>query len=164
MNFPKQESMQGKCRCIAIICRKRWGFLEPPGVSTCKKQQNAAANETRCVSFKPPCPPPRWSPLPQDFHRGLRGNETATDMQHVCAAGYTFITKGGLALPVSPGRSLSSAHLTEEGDWLLAHGMSISDVGFDDLSEGLLHSLETWDTKRRFMVYYGLSGCNPQQT
>lgn len=32
-------------------------------------------------------------------------------------------------------------HLTDERDWLLAHGMRITNVGLDDLSERLLHSL-----------------------
>lgn len=37
--------------------------------------------------------------------------------------------------------SESNTHLTKESDWLLAHGMGVADVGFDDLSERLLHSL-----------------------
>lgn len=33
-------------------------------------------------------------------------------------------------------------HLTDESDWLLAHGMGVTNVGFDDLSERLFHPLE----------------------
>lgn len=35
------------------------------------------------------------------------------------------------------------ADLSEESDWLLAHSMRITDVGFDDLSKWLLHSLQS---------------------
>lgn len=35
----------------------------------------------------------------------------------------------------------SPPHLTDERDWLLAHGMRITNVGLDDLSERLLYSL-----------------------
>lgn len=34
------------------------------------------------------------------------------------------------------------AHLTYERDWLLAHGVSVSNIGLDDLGERLLQSLE----------------------
>lgn len=34
-------------------------------------------------------------------------------------------------------------HLTDECDWLLAHGMGITDVCLDDLGERLLHSLQS---------------------
>lgn len=42
--------------------------------------------------------------------------------------------------------SVSKSYLTEESDWLLAHGMSIPNVGFDDLSEWLFDSLKTQHT------------------
>lgn len=32
-------------------------------------------------------------------------------------------------------------HLSEEGDWLLAHGLGIPNVGSDDLSEGFFDTL-----------------------
>lgn len=35
----------------------------------------------------------------------------------------------------------TGADLSEEGDWLLAHGVRVTNVGLDDLCEGLLHSL-----------------------
>lgn len=38
------------------------------------------------------------------------------------------------------------ADLSEEGDWLLAHGMSVTNVGFNDLDKGLLHSLRNINT------------------
>ena len=37
---------------------------------------------------------------------------------------------------------VQSADLSEEGDWLLTHGVCIADVGLDDLSKRLLHSLQ----------------------
>ena len=39
--------------------------------------------------------------------------------------------------------SVQTAYLSEEGDWLLTHGVCVPDVGLDDLSERLLHSLQT---------------------
>ncbi len=32
-------------------------------------------------------------------------------------------------------------YLSEEGDWLLSHGMCITDVGFDDFREGFCTTL-----------------------
>lgn len=46
------------------------------------------------------------------------------------------MTVGLIKLPTSV------PHLTEESDWLLAHGMRITNVGFDDLGERVFHSLE----------------------
>ena len=40
---------------------------------------------------------------------------------------------------------MRTADLSEEGDWLLTHGVCIADVGLDDLSKRLLHSLQTED-------------------
>lgn len=34
------------------------------------------------------------------------------------------------------------ADLSEESDWLLTHGVSITDVSLYDLSKGFLHSLK----------------------
>lgn len=51
--------------------------------------------------------------------------------------------QGGSLVPCPP-RGCGSrvpAHLSEEGDWLLAHGLGISDVGTDDLSERFLDAL-----------------------
>lgn len=41
------------------------------------------------------------------------------------------------------------ADLSEESDWLLAHSMRIANVGLDDLSERLLHSLQSINTTHR---------------
>lgn len=41
------------------------------------------------------------------------------------------------------------ADLSEESDWLLAHGMSVTNVGLDDFSKGLLHSLQDINTTYR---------------
>lgn len=38
------------------------------------------------------------------------------------------------------------ADLSEESDWLLAHGMCVANVRLDDLSKGLLHSLQGTNT------------------
>lgn len=42
---------------------------------------------------------------------------------------------------------MSVGHLSDESDWLLAHGVRITDVGFDDLGERLLHTLVTQNDK-----------------
>lgn len=39
------------------------------------------------------------------------------------------------------------ADLSEECDWLLSHSMCITNVGFDNLSKWLLHSLQSKNTK-----------------
>lgn len=51
--------------------------------------------------------------------------------------------RGGERADKSPGFPLCHriAHLSKEGDWLLAHGMSIPNVGTDDLSEWLFDTL-----------------------
>ena len=41
------------------------------------------------------------------------------------------------------------ADLSEEGDWLLSHSMRITNVGLDDLSKWLLHSLQNINTTYR---------------
>lgn len=41
------------------------------------------------------------------------------------------------------------ADLSEESDWLLAHSMRITDIGLDDLSKRLLHSLQDISTTYR---------------
>lgn len=45
------------------------------------------------------------------------------------------------ALPLASVCSQGPAHLSEEGDWLLAHGVGIPNVGTDDLSEWFLDTL-----------------------
>lgn len=48
-----------------------------------------------------------------------------------------------LAVPVPPEAcSFGLAHLTEKGDWLLAHSMGIPNVGSDDLSEWFFDTLQ----------------------
>lgn len=41
------------------------------------------------------------------------------------------------------------ADLSEESDWLLAHSMCITNVGLDDFSKRLLHSLQSINTAYR---------------
>lgn len=42
---------------------------------------------------------------------------------------------------------MSVGHLTDESNRLLAHGVRIPNVGFDDLGERLLHTLVTQNNK-----------------